>query len=100
MLKSSGQKTTLTHEPSAPVALAAVVDKSAVPADAVLLSMAQIETLIGLNRTRVYKWLREGLFPSPIKLGKTSRWHRAEVEHWLTNLAESRTLKEAVGGAA
>lgn len=94
-------RTTLTNEattPTATVGLPVIASKSAIPTDAALLSMPQIETLIGLNRTRVYKWLREGLFPQPIKLGKTSRWPRHEIEKWLAELTASRNLNE--GGAA
>ena len=99
MSQSPARKSaTITHEPTLPEALATGRDKSAIPADAAWLSMPQIETLIGLNRTRVYAWLKQGLFPQPIKLGKTSRWPRAEVEQWLANVAASRTLNE--GGAA
>lgn len=85
---------TLTYEPTTPEALATGRDKSAIHADAAWLSMPQIETQIGLNRTRIYKWIREGLFPHPIKLGKTARWPRAEIEQWLENIAATRSLKD------
>lgn len=92
------KKATVTTEPTAPEALATVGssgrDKSAIPADAAWLSMPQLETLIGLHRTRVYAWIRQGLFPLPIKLGKTARWPRAEIEQWLADVAASRTLTE------
>jgi prophage regulatory protein len=90
------------REPFSPavgrVTHAARVYNTEIPADAALLSMPQLETLIGLNKTRIYKWLKLGLFPKPIKLGKTSRWQRAEVEHWLADLKAARGLAE--GGAA
>jgi predicted DNA-binding transcriptional regulator AlpA len=95
------KRATITHESSEPEALATGLssgrDKSVINSDAAWLSMPQLETLIGLHRTRVYAWIRQGLFPLPIKLGKTSRWPRAEIEQWLANVAASRTLNE--GGA-
>ncbi|ELD2661794.1 AlpA family phage regulatory protein [Salmonella enterica] len=30
-----------------------------------------------------YKLIQEGLFPKPIKLGRSSRWRKSEVECWL-----------------
>ena len=51
-----------------------------VPADAWLLTMRQLEALTQLHRTRLYGFIRQGKFPAPLKLGKTSRWHRPAVE--------------------
>ncbi|ELY3194671.1 AlpA family phage regulatory protein, partial [Salmonella enterica] len=30
-----------------------------------------------------YKLIGDGLFPKPIKLGRSSRWRKSEVEVWL-----------------
>ncbi|HCC3327886.1 TPA: AlpA family phage regulatory protein [Salmonella enterica] len=33
----------------------------------------------------------DGLFPKPIKLGRSSRWRRSEVETWMQQrIADSR----------
>ncbi|QMQ34140.1 AlpA family phage regulatory protein [Escherichia coli] len=31
----------------------------------------------------IYRLIRDGAFPAPIKLGRSSRWLKSEVEAWL-----------------
>ena len=54
---------------------------------ALLVSMPQLELMLGLHRTRIYGLIRQGQFPRPIKLGRTARWMRSEVDQWLAKLA-------------
>ncbi|EAY3718006.1 AlpA family transcriptional regulator [Salmonella enterica] len=56
-----------------------------------LVDMAFITQLTGLTDKWFYKLIQEGLFPRPIKLGRSSRWLQSEVEAWLQQrIAESR----------
>lgn len=37
------------------------------------------------------KLIKDGQFPKPIKLGRSSRWYKHEVENWLKEqIAKSR----------
>ncbi len=57
-----------------------------------LVTMAFITQLTGLTDKWFYKLIQEGLFPKPIKLGRSSRWLGSEVEAWLQQrIAESRS---------
>lgn len=57
-----------------------------------LVDMAFITQLTGLTDKWFYRLIQEGLFPKPIKLGRSSRWLRSEVEAWLQQrIAESRS---------
>ena len=39
-----------------------------------------------------YKLIAENQFPKPIKLGRSSRWRKSEVEAWMQErMAESRS---------
>jgi prophage regulatory protein len=62
-----------------------------------LLSMQQVEFEYSLHRTRVYGLIRQGQFPRPIKIGRTARWVRAELDQWVAQLAAEQS--EKVGGA-
>ncbi|WP_163366547.1 helix-turn-helix transcriptional regulator, partial [Klebsiella aerogenes] len=42
-----------------------------------------ITRLTGLTDKWFYKLIQEGEFPKPIKLGRSSRWLKSEVELWL-----------------
>lgn len=48
-----------------------------------LMDMRFITKLTGLTDKWFYKLIKDGLFPRPIKLGRSSRWKQSEVELWL-----------------
>ncbi|AEZ42059.1 transcriptional regulator [Escherichia coli O55:H7 str. RM12579] len=56
-----------------------------------LVDMAFITQLTGLTDKWFYKLIRDGAFPAPIKMGRSSRWLKSEVEAWLqARIAQSR----------
>ena len=49
-----------------------------------LLRRAEVEARCGLSRTTIYRLMRAGAFPAPIRVGQRSvRWPEKEVEEWL-----------------
>lgn len=48
-----------------------------------LIDMAFITKLLKMTDKWVYKLIKDGIFPKPIKLGRSSRWLKSEVETWL-----------------
>lgn len=55
------------------------------------VDMKFITRLTGLTDKWFYKLIQEGEFPKPIKLGRSSRWLKSEVDQWLqARLAASR----------
>ena len=55
------------------------------------VDMAFITKLTGLTDKWFYKLIKDGEFPKPIKLGRSSRWFESEVETWLQQrIAQSR----------
>ena len=56
-----------------------------------LLTRRQVEKLIGIKRSTIYKLMREGLFPEPLKISDgTVRWPKAELETWLKSRPRAR----------
>ncbi|CAJ0558674.1 helix-turn-helix transcriptional regulator [Proteus mirabilis] len=49
------------------------------------VDMKFICTFTGLTDKWFYKLIQEGEFPKPIKLGRSSRWLKSEVENWLND---------------
>ncbi|EOK4708164.1 helix-turn-helix transcriptional regulator, partial [Escherichia coli] len=50
-----------------------------------------ITQLTGLTDKWFYKLIKDGAFPAPIKLGRSSRWLKSEVEAWLqARITQSR----------
>ncbi len=57
-----------------------------------LVDMRFITKLTGLTDKWFYKMIKDGLFPKPIKLGRSSRWKKSEVELWLQQrIVDSRS---------
>lgn len=47
------------------------------------VNMAFITNLTGLTDKWFYKLIKDDVFPKPIKMGRSSRWLKSEVETWL-----------------
>ena len=54
-----------------------------------LMKVSEITEWLNVSESAIYKWVQQGRFPKPIKLGDSttkrhsSRWIREEVEEWL-----------------
>ncbi|MFZ5273727.1 helix-turn-helix transcriptional regulator [Enterobacter asburiae] len=56
-----------------------------------MVDMAFITEFTGLSDKWFYKLIQDGVFPKPIKMGRSSRWLKSEVESWVRQrIAESR----------
>ena len=51
--------------------------------DEPLVDMKFITQFTGSTDKWFYKLIQEGRFPKPIKLGRSSRWQKSQVEAWL-----------------
>lgn len=47
------------------------------------VDMAFITSLLQMTDKWIYKLIKDGIFPKPIKLRRSSRWLKSEVENWL-----------------
>lgn len=48
-----------------------------------LLSIVQLAEYLGVHRWTLYRWKKDGIGPTPIKVGGAFRYRRSEVEAWL-----------------
>uniref|UniRef100_UPI0035C6C825 helix-turn-helix transcriptional regulator n=1 Tax=Serratia quinivorans TaxID=137545 RepID=UPI0035C6C825 len=48
-----------------------------------MVDMVFITEYTGLSNKWFYKLIQGGEFPKPIKLGRSSRWLKSEVENWV-----------------
>lgn len=55
-----------------------------------LLAFAPLSHYIGFGRSRIYALISQGEFPPPVKIGKSSRWLRVEIDTWMTKQAAAR----------
>ena len=51
-----------------------------------LLRRTDVERRTHLSRASIYRLMRQGAFPEPIRLGgRTVRWRLSEIENWLAS---------------
>lgn len=49
-----------------------------------LLTRQEVEAMVGVKRSAIYRWMAQGTFPMPLKLGTSSvRWRQSEIEAWI-----------------
>ena len=48
-----------------------------------LVRLPDVCTLVGVRRPTIYKYVKLGTFPKPIKIGSASLWSLEEVENWI-----------------
>jgi prophage regulatory protein len=53
-----------------------------------LLTIKQVSLITGYSRNHIYRRIRAGTFPSPIRIGPNSvRWTLASIDTWLAEQA-------------
>lgn len=61
---------------------------NATPEFPALLVTKAILRLTGISRSTLHRWIKDGLFPAPLKLGagpsSRSAWLKADIDAWLT----------------
>lgn len=51
-----------------------------------LLTRTEVERRVGLKRSALYRMMRAGQFPLPLKIGaRAVRWPSSEIEAWLVS---------------
>ena len=48
--------------------------------EAQLLNVQQVSELVGLGVSTIWGQVRKGNFPEPIRIGRSTRWRRADLE--------------------
>ena len=55
-----------------------------------LLPRAEVERLVGLRRSAIYRLMRAGEFPAPLRISPTAvRWRQSEITAWVDGLPRS-----------
>ena len=51
-----------------------------------ILRRPDVEALTGLSRSTIYKWMAEGNFPKPSKLGpRAVGWPETQIRAWIAD---------------
>ena len=55
-----------------------------------LLAFEPLSHYVSFGRSRIYQLIAAGEFPPPRKIGKSSRWVKAEIDAWIANQSAQR----------
>ncbi|WP_332680055.1 helix-turn-helix transcriptional regulator [Comamonas sp.] len=55
-----------------------------------LLAFEPLSHYVSLGRSRIYQLIAADEFPKPIKIGKSSRWVKAEIDAWISKQATNQ----------
>lgn len=55
-----------------------------------LLRLADVEKMVALGRSTIYRRMSDGTFPRPVSLGpNVVRWRASAIEQWIEGLPET-----------
>ena len=57
---------------------------------AILLSTRDVKKVAPVSSMSIWRWVRDGKFPQPLKLGSRNFWRRDEIEAWLAERSAAR----------
>jgi prophage regulatory protein len=64
-----------------------------------LLRMKNVKELLGASRSTIYRWIGEGTFPRPVRVGERSvRWRLDDLEAWRDGLSANTVGNSATSG--
>ena len=56
-----------------------------------LLTRREVESRFGISKTTIYRLMRSGEFPEPVRVGvRAVRWPEAEIAEWLKGRPRSQ----------
>ncbi|CAN7470506.1 helix-turn-helix transcriptional regulator [Paraburkholderia hospita] len=56
-----------------------------------ILRLTGVLEAVGVKKSSIYNWVRDGKFPAPVRLGPRSvGWRQEDVEKWLASLESAR----------
>ncbi len=60
------------------------------PAGHQLISLSDVMQRTSMGRTSIYMLIKDGTFPSAVKIGSSSRWVASEINDWIQRLMQAR----------
>jgi len=63
-----------------------------------LLSPKQVINRLSIPSSTLYRWISNGTFPKPIKIGpRRTAFRHTDIEQWLDRQAETETITQVEG---
>lgn len=57
------------------------------------LRIADVEHITGIGKSAIYRLIKEGTFPEPVRLlPKTSRWKSDDIQEWIKQTSKQASM--------
>ncbi|KWN02825.1 MULTISPECIES: helix-turn-helix transcriptional regulator [Burkholderia] len=61
-----------------------------------VLRIIDVMEAVGVKKSTIYQWVKDGKFPVPLRLGTRSvGWRQSDVESWLEACEQARAASNA-----
>jgi prophage regulatory protein len=61
-----------------------------------IIDRREVERLTSLRKTTIYRLIKEGKFPKPLRISSMRvAWRMVDIESWVESLKEDETILEA-----
>ncbi|MFT9016446.1 MAG: AlpA family phage regulatory protein [Acetobacter sp.] len=55
-----------------------------------MMTRKEVEQMINIKCTTIYRWMQEGTFPSPVRFSsRCVRWRESDVRNWVDEHAKA-----------
>jgi len=61
-----------------------------VPTDTALLGSAKVKKIIDVGDMSLWRWIKAGAFPKPIKIQRHNYWRVDEINAWIAERSAAR----------
>lgn len=59
-----------------------------------LLRISEVEAIAGIKKSFIYREIRAGSFPAPLKItAKMSRWNASDIEEWIERQIRTKSRR-------
>jgi len=59
-----------------------------------LIRLPQVQKMVGLGKTVIYGKIKDGAFPRQVKLGRISGWVESEIQDWIRQQIQCRSITQ------
>ncbi|MCG3685927.1 helix-turn-helix transcriptional regulator [Aliarcobacter butzleri] len=50
-----------------------------------LLKIEEVLEILNIPKTSFYRYVKNGIIPQPVKIGRSSRWKTSEIQNFINN---------------
>ena len=53
------------------------------------ITLHDVVQIVGFKKSTIYKMIRKGFFPPPVKIGRSSRWKLSDIKEWMEKFSSA-----------